>query len=100
MDPNAIAGMAFTLVLTALVGGFILVYPVSRRLGAFLEAKLQDRLPQPAPSKPAELESLRSSLSSLQAEVQRLAERQDFMEQLVAGKTADPAALPAGPTRR
>ena len=99
MDPNALAGMAFTLVLTALVGGFILVYPVSRRLGAFLEAKLHDRLP-PAPGNTAELEALRKSVSALQAEVQRLNERQEFMEQLVSGKSADPASLPSGQTRR
>jgi hypothetical protein len=100
MDPNAIAGMAFTLVLTALVGGFILLYPVSKRLGLFLESKLQDRLPQPAPTNAAELEALRSSVLSLRAEVERLAERQDFMEQLGSGKTRDPAALPGAPTRR
>lgn len=100
MDPNAIAGMAFTLILTVLVGGFILLYPVSKRLGAFLESRLHDRIPQPAPTTPAELESLRNSVASLQAEVQRLSERQDFMEQLASGKSVDPAALPAGQPRR
>jgi hypothetical protein len=100
MDPNAIAGMAFTLILTVVVGGFILLYPVSRRLGAFLESRLHDRIPQPAPTSAPELDALRNSVASLQAEVQRLAERQDFMEQLNSGKSADPAALPAGQTRR
>jgi hypothetical protein len=102
MDPNAIAGMGFTLIFTALIGGFILMYPLSKRLGALLEAKAQDRARQkavPDPSAAAELEVLRNSVAALQSDVQRLSERQEFMEQLVSGKS-DATALPAGTTRR
>ena len=78
MDPNAIAGMIFTLLLAGLVGGFILLYPVSRRLGLLLEEKLHPKRPPPGVSADA-LEALQQSVHALEGEVKRLTERQDFM---------------------
>ena len=90
MDPNALAGMAFTLILTVLVGGFILLLPISRRVGQLLESKLQEKK---LPELPAgELEDLQRSLNSLESEVRRVAERQDFIEKLLSSEKR--AALP------
>jgi hypothetical protein len=90
MDPNALAGMAFTLILTALVGGFILLYPISRRLGQLLESKLQNKNgPELTPD---QVETLQDALSSLQGDVRRLTERQDFLEKLLSPDKR--AALP------
>jgi hypothetical protein len=93
MDPNAIAGMAFTLILTALVGGFIMLYPVSRRLGQLLESKLQNKNGPPALT-PAEIEALQQALNSLQGDVHRIAERQDFLEKLLSSEKRVPLPLP------
>jgi hypothetical protein len=100
MDPNALAGMIFTVILSLLIGGFILLFPLSRRLGLLLEAKIQERKRIPGASV-EELENLRSAIQSLEAEVRLLAERQEFTEQLVARKerqqlgAADPALTAA-----
>lgn len=90
MDPMAIAGMLFTLVLAAMVGGFILLFPVTRRLGAFLEQRLRGRLGEEAPA--AEVRRLESAVRSLQQEFDRLSERQAFTESLLSER--DPLLLP------
>jgi hypothetical protein len=84
MDPNALAGMAFTLVLTVLVGGFILLLPISRRVGQLLESKLQEKK---LPGLPAgDLDDVQRTLHSLESEVRRVAERQDFIEKLLSSE--------------
>lgn len=81
MDTNAVAGMLFTLVILAMIGGFILLWPISRRLGAILEQRLNER----SGSLPAtgQIQQLQVTIRELQAEVERLAERQDFTEALL-----------------
>ena len=97
MDPNAIAGMIFTLVLALMVGGFILLFPLSRQLGRYLESKLDKNPKLTSGLSPADLESLRATLTSVQSDVQRIADRQDFMEQLLS-KKKDAAALRSAET--
>jgi cell division protein FtsB len=92
MDPNALVGMIFTLVLMAMVGGFILLLPITRRLGLVLEAKLQEKQLPTGPSR-EELEKMRELVHVLEAEVRLLAERQEFTEQLIARQERRP--LPA-----
>src|SRR5262245_40015194 len=83
MDMEAIAGMVFTLLFTALIGGFILLFPVSKRLGLLLDSKLQDRKKLESES-PGELIQLREQLNALEAEVRQLADRQQFTEKMLA----------------
>jgi hypothetical protein len=83
MEMEAIAGMVFTLLFTALVGGFILLFPVSRRLGLFLESKLQERKKLEGESLPETIQ-LREQLQALEAEVRQLADRQQFTEKMLA----------------
>ena len=94
MDLNAIAGMIFTLVLALLIGGFILLYPLSKRLGLFLESKLEKSSRFSPGLTAADVEALRATLTTLQADMQRIADRQDFMEQLLRSKQ-EPVSLPA-----
>jgi hypothetical protein len=94
MDPNAIAGMIFTLVLALMVGGFVLLFPLSRQLGRYLESKLDKNPKLTSGLTPADVESLRATLKALQSDVERVADRQDFMEQLLS-KKKDAAALRA-----
>jgi hypothetical protein len=90
MDPMPIVSMLFTLVLAAMVGGFILLFPISRRLGAYLEQRLEGRLGGDGSA--AERRQLESAVRSLQREIERLSERQAFTEALLSDR--DPLLLP------
>jgi hypothetical protein len=82
MDPNALAGMAFTLVFTALIGGFILLYPLTKRLGALMESKMQAEKDARTPAQ-AEVRKLAESVRSLEEELRMMKERQEFTENLL-----------------
>lgn len=83
MDPNALAGMAFTLILALLIGGFILLYPLSRKLGQLLEQRMGVK-PQLDEEARLELADLRQMVEGMQADLRRLYERQEFVERLLA----------------
>lgn len=92
MDPNALAGMLFVLVLAAMVGGFILLFPISRRLGRLLEERIGERKGNAAlPTE--EVRELRAGLQALQAQLEELVERQDFTESLLSERR--PLELPS-----
>ncbi|HSW31209.1 MAG TPA: hypothetical protein VLH75_17110 [Longimicrobiales bacterium] len=89
MDPEMIAGMIFVIVLTAMTGGFILLFPVSRRLGQFLEYRMSSKGRIGDPEK---MEALLRAVESLRDDVAQLAERQDFTERLLERPREDTAA--------
>ena len=80
MDPEMIPMMIFTIIVLAMTGGFILLLPITRRLGQFLEyrmsekGRVQDR---------EETDRVLRAVESLRNDVARLAERQDFTERLL-----------------
>jgi hypothetical protein len=83
MDPMAVAGMIFVLVLCAMVGGFILLIPLSRRLGRMVDLWLQERRGiEPS----GEIAELRRTIQALEAEVSALSERQQFTDQLLQSR--------------
>lgn len=81
MDPNALAGMIFTLLLFALIGGFIVLLPVTKRLGTLIESKLDEKKHEELP--PQALDELVGVIRDLELQVRRLADRQEFTEQLL-----------------
>jgi hypothetical protein len=91
MDPDAVAGMIFTLLLLLMVAGFILVYPLSRRVAALVERRLHDKELAPQPND-AEMEALRQAITDLSAQLDRVVDRQDFMEKLLSQRM-DPRPL-------
>lgn len=76
-----VAGMLFTLLFVGMIGGFVLLLPLSRRLGAYLEQRLEQGK---GGAGDEEARQLRAAVLSLQAEVEKLAERQEFTESLLA----------------
>lgn len=84
MDPTAVAGMIFTLVAMGMVGGFVLLFPISRRLGKYLENRLELRESDPALQ--AQLRRMESRLEDLQKNVEELTERQSFSESLLSSR--------------
>ena len=77
-----VAGMIFVLVLAAMIGTFILLIPLSRRLGQMIDLWLEDKR---SAGRSEELDGLRRSVLALESEVSSLAERQQFIDQLLEG---------------
>lgn len=83
-DYFAMIGMAFALVMTLVIGGFVLLFPIARRLGETLEEWVRIRRQEAAGGIPAEeLAGLHRALESLQEDVDRLLARQEFVESLL-----------------
>jgi len=100
VDPMALAGMVFTLILVVLIGGIIVVTPLVRRLGALLELRLQEKMQsgQMSAGDAAELKkriaALEEEVSALREQHASLGDRQEFVEALLrSGEGAQP--LPA-----
>jgi len=100
MDPMALAGMVFTLILVVLIGGIIVVTPLVRRLAALLELRLQEKMQsgQMGAGDAAELKkriaALEEEVGALREQHASLVDRQQFVEALLqSGEEA--RALPA-----
>lgn len=95
MDIVPLAGMLFSLLMVLIIAGSILMFPIMRRLGRLLEMRIEGRRKGPVdPASPSseELRSLRELVEGLQAEVGRLAERQEFTERLLERGRKEPTA--------
>lgn len=77
-----IAGMLFSLLMVLVIGGLILLFPISRRLGKFLELRIDERMEWDTLPRET-LEELRDIVADLQTEVGRLGDRQRFVERLL-----------------
>ena len=81
MDPLILASMIFSLLVLGLIGGFILLYPLTRRLAEVLEKRyLGDGT---GGANADQVAALRRAVKALRGEVERLGERQDFTERLL-----------------
>ncbi len=94
MDPMALMGMLFVLIVVAMVGGFILLAPLFRRLGAVLEHWLNER-GKANQIGPGEFGRIREEVATLRDEMEALANRQDFVEKLLEGPPDDQSQLPS-----
>ena len=72
--------MIFTIVVLGMVGGFIVLLPITRRLGKFLEYRMSD---QSGLQQSEQNAALLRAVEALRDDVARLAERQDFTERLL-----------------
>jgi hypothetical protein len=92
MDLIPIAAMLFVIILVGMVMGTILLFPIVRRLGALLEQRLQNRLPDDVMVR--ELRNLASAIHSVQHQVGQLSERQANIEARLPDR--DALRLPVG----
>ena len=93
MDVIAPMIVMVTLILT--VGGVLILRPLSKRLGSYLEAATRQRLnPSPDP----EMGRIRDLLGSIDTRLNQIEERQDFAEALISA--SDPRLPPVPPPAR
>ena len=81
MDPVVLAGMIFSLVVIAMIGSFILLFPLSRRLGEALEVWLEER--REGSGEEGELRRIREVVGLLASRVEAMEDRQSFVEDLL-----------------
>lgn len=80
--------LSFALVMLMLIGGFWVTYPVTRRLGSYLERLIEEK--RNGADAASRIESLQAELLDLQEEVRLLAEHQAFSQSLLAEREAVP----------
>lgn len=84
MDVVPLAGMLLTLLMVLIIAGSILMFPIMRRLGRLLELRIEERRGGALPAAEVqELKELKELVRGLEAEVERLSERQTFTERLL-----------------
>ena len=98
-DIIAIAGMVLALLLTLSIGGFILLFPVTKRLGGALDQWIRIKRSEGASEDEiarfrADMEAFRLLLDSIGDRLERVEEQQQFVETLIEKKES--AALPSG----
>lgn len=79
-------GLVITLSVILSVGGIVLLYPVSKHLGHYLQAKAEERRALGARS-PEELDRLFETTEALRRSLAELEERQAFTERLLSKPT-------------
>ncbi len=87
MDPFILQVMIFVLVVLTLIGGFALLFPLTRQLAAVLEKRyLED---DAGGAEADEVAALRRDVDALRGEVEQIGERQDFTEKLLEGPKSE-----------
>ncbi|MDX1396331.1 MAG: hypothetical protein R3195_18260 [Gemmatimonadota bacterium] len=86
--PYIQAEMVFAVIMTLIIGGFIVTFPIMRRLGRVMEETLRERQQarlrgEQTALLEAQISELRGTLDRIEGHVGLLAERQDFVDSLL-----------------
>lgn len=87
MDPYILQVMIFVIVILVVVGGFAMLFPLTRQLTAILEKRYLDDGAEG--SNADEVAALRRAVHALRGEVEQIGERQDFTEKLLEGPKSE-----------
>lgn len=99
MDPYTQSYMIFTIIMTVIIGGFIVTFPVMRRLGILLEESIRERRASRLDGNQVReittaIQEVRGTVETLEGHVGLLSERQEFVENLLSRR--DPERLSDG----
>ena len=84
IDWNMVAPMIVAVVLFLTIGGVLVLRPIAKHLGAYLEALTRQQL---EPGRNEDLHQLRDILDTLNQRLHLLEERQDFAERLLEDRS-------------
>ena len=90
--PDAIFPMIVMVTAILTTGGVLILRPIAKRLGGFLDAATQAKL---RPSPDADLARIAETLSSIDGRLNQLEERQDFAEALISASDPKMLSIPA-----
>ena len=91
---EAVAPMVVSIVLFLTIGGVLILRPIAKHLGAYLESLTRQQLEG---NRSAELLQLREMLETMDQRLQLMEERQDFNDRLLRSRAEDrpgPGAIP------
>jgi hypothetical protein len=89
---DAIAPMIVFCTLIVTTGGVLILRPISRRLGSYLDAATQARLKSTPESEMARIHDV---LNSIDGRLNQIEERQDFAEALISASDPKLLSIPA-----
>jgi hypothetical protein len=89
MDPYALGGMIFSVVMVLIIGGFIITFPLLRRLGGLMEESIRERRDArldkgQVTQITGDIAELRNAFESLEKQLDLVGERQEFVENLLS----------------
>lgn len=89
MDPYALGGMIFSVVMVLIIGGFIVTFPILRRLGHLMEESIRERRDArldkgQVAQISGDIADLRNAFETLEKQLDLVGERQEFVENLLA----------------
>ena len=95
MNPSSPLFMILTFVLLTmgLVGGIVLLMPLSRQVAKYLEFRMKEPTVVGGGAD-SELRQMRAIVESLQDELHRVSDRQAFLEEMLESRTTDAPKLP------
>lgn len=101
-DPVILLGMIFSIVVLLIIGGFIVSFPLFRRLGRLMDewfvSRQHERLREQDLREVEDgLSEFRTRLEAMEDRLELLAERQEFTESLLQSGDVRPDGLPMGP---
>jgi hypothetical protein len=90
-DPDVFMGLIFTIIMTLIVGGFLVSIPIIRRLGKLTDAWVHSRQEGLSGQKEFamlmdRMEIFEDRLSDIETIQNRVAQRQEFVEGLMTGE--------------
>lgn len=88
IDWEMVAPMIMGIVMFLTIGGVLVLRPIAKHLGAYLEALTRQQL---EPGNREDLLQIRESLDTISQRLHLLEERQDFAERLLESRSREPS---------
>lgn len=82
LDMDLVVGVSFLLLFTLIVGGIVLMFPLTRKLGLLIESRIGEKKGLAGPDT-EEMREISSRLAALEERVRAISARQEFMDDLL-----------------
>jgi hypothetical protein len=96
VDMDLVVAVSFVLLLTLIIGGIILMFPLTRKLGLLIESRIGDKHGA-AGHDGEDLERISRRLAELEDQLRAVSARQEFLDDLLVERRPTDA-LPRGGT--
>jgi hypothetical protein len=97
VDMDLLIGVSSMLLFTLIIGGVILMFPLTRKLGLLIESRIEDRKASTG-EQGDELTRISGRLAALEEQVRAVSARQEFLDDLLVERRPS-EALPRGEGR-